>query len=370
MTENQSTRIGVLTFHNGPNFGGLLQAWHMVHAIRGLGYDCHAVNYLHPVHHRASKAEIPIRNFDSLKARAYWELKKYGFRGFAESLCRHPFTSDVNAVPWDDFDAFCIGSDVVWEYQNPDYGRDAVYYGGAGDLAAKPNFTYAASCGPANPNGPFPDYVVSGIKRFQALGVRDQATSQLARNAANRESTLVVDPTWLGDDPEPDWAGLPQEPYLFLYGGRKVNSTTAQAILAYCRARKLKLVSALTPCRFADKMYRSLTPFQWVSLFKHSECVIPMGTLHGTVYSIKYRKPFVLINSQGTSQKISTILDRCNQRHRMIEVDEFTADTPRLLDPDFYPLPSIPDDWRLESLNFLAKVLADVSAARYEPRVF
>lgn len=357
-------RIGVLTFHNGPNFGGLLQAWHMVHAIRRLGYECHAVNYLHPTHHQAAQARIPVRNLRSLRARAYWELKKFGFRGFAESICRHPFTSDVNAVPWDDFDAFCVGSDVVWEYQNPGYGKDPIYFGEVPGLAGKPIFSYAASCGPANPDGPFPDYVETGIRRFSALGLRDEATASLACNACNKESTIVVDPTWLNDDPEESWSGPPEEPYLFLYGGRKVDSATTQTILDYCRSRNLKLVSALTPCGFADKMYRCLTPFQWVGLFRHAECVIPMGTLHGTVYSIKYQKPFVLITNSRTTQKISTILERCGQSHRMVEASNFSKDTLRLLDPHTAPPPSVPEAWRSESLDFLQRTLLACTGPR------
>lgn len=359
---NSKSRIGVLTFHNGPNFGGVLQAWHMVHAIRNLGHECHAVNYLHPAHHRASLARIPVKNINSLRARAYWEFKKHGFRGFSESICRHPFTSDVNAVPWDDFDGFCVGSDVIWEYQNPGYGRDPVYFGEVPGLAGKPVFSYAASCGPADPDGPLPEYIQAGLNRFTSIGIRDTATARLVSNATGRDSTMVVDPTWLGPDPEIDWKLRPQKKYLFLYGGRRLDRATGDIIRRYCRDHGLELVSALTPFKGADKMYRSLTPFQWVDLFRNAECTVVLGTLHGTVYSIKYGKPFLLITSAGTTQKITSILERAGESHRLLRAEEFSADSMSLLDSRTHALPSIPESWRAESLNFLRSTLAEIQS--------
>lgn len=356
MTAKQ--RIGVLTFHNGPNFGGVLQAWHLVHAIRGLGYDCHAVNYLHESHDRITQARIPLRNFSSLKARIYWKLKKRGFKGFPDAMCRHPYTTSPEQVPWEDFDAFVVGSDVIWEYENPGYGRDPAYFGELPELRGRPIVSYAASCGPANPDGPFPAHVTSGLSRFTALGVRDTATARLVNNACGRASTLVVDPTWLGPDPEVDWPGRPKQKYLFVYGGRRVDSTMGEAIRRYCRRMGLEFVSALTPCKSADRMYRSLTPFQWVSLFRNAEATIVMGTLHGTVYSIKYGKPFLLVTNSGTTQKISSILERIGQSHRLLRADDFDENSFKLLDEELFAPPQLPQDWKSESLSFLEESLA------------
>ena len=346
-------KIGVLTFHNGPNFGGVLQAWHMVHAIRELGHECHAVNYLHSMHYEGMQARVPVRNLSSLRARAYWELKKYGFRGFPESICRHSFSSSVNDVPWDDFDGFCVGSDVVWEYQSMGYGRDPVYFGEVPGLQGKPIMSYAASCGPASPEGPFPDYIKSGMKRFSAIGVRDSATASLVRNAIGRDSKLVVDPTWLGPDPTLKCKHTSRGKYLFVYGSRRVDRETAGRIRKYCSDRGLELVSALTPLKDADKMYRTLTPFQWVQLFKDAECVLVLGSLHGVAYAIKYGKPFLMIPSPGSTQKISTILERTCQSHRMLNVNDMNDQSMLILDRDNGKPPMIPESWRLESLDFL-----------------
>lgn len=353
-------RIGVLTFHNGPNFGGVLQAWHMVHAIRGLGYECHAVNYLHAYHHNGMQNNIKVRNLKSLRIRMYWHLRKRGFKGFSDSICRHPFTSNVNDVPWDDFDAFCVGSDVVWEYEKLGYGRDPVYFGEAPGLLSKPIMSYAASCGPANPEGTLPSYIESGLQRFAGIGVRDTATQCLVKNACGRDSQLVVDPTWLGPDPEPKWKHTSRKKYLFLYGGR-VDPETTHKIMRYCHSRGLELVSGLTRFKEADKMYRSLTPFQWVNLFKYAEGVIVMGSLHGAAYAIKYGKPFMMIPSAGSFQKVSTLLDRTDNSYRITNMESITDQSFALLDDVHHPRPNIPDSWKKESLKFLGNTLATMT---------
>ena len=360
-SDKKNIRVGVLTFHNGPNFGGVLQAWHMVHAIRSLGYTCHAVNYLHPTHHENNQIPIPLTSLSALKARAFWTLKKHGFRNFEDSICRHNFTDDIGQVPWDDFDVFVVGSDVIWNYEHEAFGRDPVYFGMIPQMMGKPIIAYAASAGHAPVSGPFPNYVSEGLANFEAIGVRDEATAELVRKASGREATIVVDPTWLSPEPASKWKGLPKRKYLFVYGGRADPELSA-LIGDYCRSNDLQFVSALTSCKGADKMYRVLDPFQWVELFRNAEATVVLGTLHGTVYSIKYGKPFILATSPTTTQKISSILDRVGHQNRLFEPGTVRKEDLSLLSSTSHPVPSIPTAWRKQSLDFLETSLAAASA--------
>ena len=329
-----------------------MQAWHLVQAIRSLGFDAHAVNYLHAVHDESNQINIPLKNLSSLKARIFWMLKKRGFRNIEDGICRHPYTTDASKVPWDDFDAFVVGSDIVWDYQNPGFGHDPAYFGGGPGLQGRPIISYAASCGPANPEGPFPEYVQKGLENFTGIGVRDDATASLVRNASGLESQLVVDPTWLGDDPGPKWSGLPSSKYLFAYGGR-IDDQMGADLKDYCQSRGLQLVSALTSNRHADKNYRTLTPFQWVQVFKHAECTAIVGTLHGTLFTIKYGRPFVLVNTPAISPKIAQVLERTSQKFRLFEPGTITRDDLSILDRSEAEPPEIPQDWLDESKKFL-----------------
>ncbi len=358
MTPRDSKCVGVLTFHNGPNFGGFLQAWHLVSAIRGFGYEAHAVNYLHPRHHRKNTMRVAVRNFSTLKGRIFETLKLRGFGNIEQTICRDPFTTDPAQVPWEDYEALVVGSDIVWDYVHPDFCHDPAYFGMLTELEGKPIVAYAASCGPADPDGPFPDYVRDGLRRFGPIGVRDEATARLVRNACGRDdSTVVVDPTWLGPDPDAEWDGMPKGRYLLAYGGR-IDDRTGEMLRDYCRSRRWQLVSALTRCRGADKRYHSLTPFQWAELFKHAEATAIVGTLHGTLFSIKYGRPFVLVSSPLINQKIAGILRRTGQAFRLFEPGALKAEDLRILDPGQAPAPELPAAWRDESRKFLADAVA------------
>lgn len=323
-----------------------------------MGYTCHAVNYLHPLHHQNNQARIPIRSISSLRSRAFWLLKKHGFRNFDRSICKHPFTSNLRDVPWDDFDLFVVGSDVVWDFENPEFGHDPVYFGAIDEMAGKPMIAYAASVGPANISDRIPFYVREGLSRFEAIGVRDDATAAFVRRVSGKDASIVVDPTWLSLDPETRWSGLPKEKYLFVYG-RGADSQIEPLVREYASREGLKIVGAITPCKVADRMYRVLTPFQWVQLFKNSSAALVVGSLHGTVYAIKYSKPFLLVTSSHTTQKISSILDRCEQASRLYQPGTVTQDALCMLRNDAsIKRPSIPADWQERSKAFLSESLA------------
>ena len=198
----------------------------------------------------------------------------------------------------------------------------------------------------------------AGLGRFGAIGVRVEATARLVRYACGRDdSTVVVDPTWLGPDPDAEWDGMPRNKYLLAYGGR-IDDRTGTMLRDYCRSRGWQLVSALTRCRGADKRYHSLTPFQWAELFKHAEATVIVGTLHGTLFSIKYGRPFVLVNSPLIDQKLASILRRTGQAFRLFEPGALKAEDLRILDPEQVPAPELPVAWRDESRKFLAEAVA------------
>lgn len=343
-------RIGILTFHNGPNYGGFLQAWHLRNAIVQLGYRCDVVNYLHPAHRKANQVSYPIRSIASLKTFIHWSLKRWPFRDIEQQLCSDPFTDDVNKVPWSSFDAIVVGSDVIWDFQNSHFGHDPVYFGEVEGLRELPIMSYAASTGSAVVDEDLPDYC-NGLKRFTRLSFRGEPTDRLVKRVTGIDPQLVVDPTWLHPDPEVKWLRSPRRPYVLVYGNA-LTSASARQLKDWCRERSLLLIAAATPCASADRVYRMLSPFQWVDLFRNASATV-VGSLHGTMYSIKYRKPFIVAKNGGTELKISSALERCGLTHRLIPQQQIDNTSFALLDPALHPLPEIPEAWRLESLQFL-----------------
>jgi len=344
--------VGILTFHNGPNYGAFMQAWHLREAVRNLGEEAHTINYLHPTHVEHNRQYRPVRSLSSLKHWYHWRLKRAPFRGIADMLCKDPFTTDAVRVPWMSYRGILVGSDVVFDFQNPDFGQDPAYFGSLSEQNDTPFAAYAASCGKADAEAELPAFV-QGLRRFTSLGVRDRTTHRLVMRATGRDATLVVDPTWLGDDPPPPRSRRPGKPYIVVYGAA-VGNVLGPALAAYCKKRGFVLVSAAARCPWADLTLRSLHPFDWVDLIRGAEACVISG-LHGTLYSIKYNKPFILVNNESTNQKVRLALEKTGQEFRLLERNQLEAETVALLEPGGGPLPAPPADWIRQSKDFLAE---------------
>lgn len=348
-------KTGILTFHNGPNYGAFMQAWHLRTAIRSLGPEASTINYLHATHQESNRRLVAVRNLNTLKVRVHWLLKRYPFRDVEKILCEDPYTSISTEVPWSKYKTLVVGSDVVWDFQDPDFGHDPVYFGMLPEQQECRMISYAASCGPANTENDLPAYC-DGLKRFEAFGVRDAASVRLVKRVTGRDATLVVDPTWLQPDPEVSWSRAPRKGYILVYG-TSMPPDFAASLRSYCDKAGLKIISAAAGCSVADKTYRVLSPFQWVDLIRRAEgCVI--GGLHGTLYSIKYEKPFLLINNARTRQKAQEALAGSGQEFRGILPENVRSEHLELLMKDSVTPAGVPESWRETSWNFLRTALS------------
>lgn len=351
-------KIGILTFHKGPNYGGFLQAWHMREAIRNLGHDAEVINYQNPGHFLSEKNPFPAR--PSPKTLWKWWMRKRKsapFPAFVERLCRHPFTTDHSMVEWDAYDAVVVGSDVVWDFSTPQFGHDPAFFGALPEQRQTRFVAYAASCGPADP-AKAPAYVSTGLARFAHIGVRDETTAALVSGILGRTPDLVVDPTWLQEDPPSHSCRLPLKPYALVYGGALWNRERDQALAQWAKSSGLDVVAAASPARCADRRYHSLTPFEWSDLFRNAQVVIT-ATLHGLLYSIKYGRPFAMINLPRAASKSRTVIQRLGLGERVL--DPGSADggkeLRRVLEKPLPDTTAARGLWIAESRDFLRRIL-------------
>ncbi len=347
--------IGILTFHRGPNYGGYLQAWHVREAVRRLGHKAEIINYQNPTLH-ASERPI-LHNYHPATLRHAFRVwrKCRPFHPLVASFSPDPFTSDPVQVPWSRFDTVIVGSDVVWDYQTPHFGHDSCYFGAHPSQRETRFISYAASCGPARPDLGVPDWVTGGLRRFAAISVRDETTRALVRETCGSEPALVVDPTWLNDDPPPPKSIAPREPYILVYGNA-LNPARAVELRAYARSRGLKIVGAASSWKYCDITLNGFDPFQWVDLFRKAEAVVT-ATLHGLLYTIKAGKPLLMVTLPAAANKSHTVLTRLGALHRVVTPDEsFGPEKLKLLDPENPPTPD--QAWISESREYLRNALS------------
>jgi len=332
--------IGILTFHRGPNYGGYLQAWHLREAIRRLGHTAEIINYQNAT---LRDSERPIlHNFHPATLRHAFRVWKKcrPFHPLVGEFSPYPFTTDPAEVPWQRFDTVVVGSDVVWDYQTPHFGQDPCYFGEHPAQQGTRFTSYAASCGPAVPENGIPAWVAEGIRHFGAISVRDENTRDLVHAVLGASPTIVVDPTWLNQDPHPARSIVPDKPYLLVYGNA-LDTSRAVEIKEYARKRGLKLVGAASAWKYCDLTLNGFDPFQWVELFENAAAVVT-ATLHGLIYSIKANKPFLMVAMPAAASKSRTVLERVGALDRVVNPSEpFGATRLSLLDPDPAPSPDL-----------------------------
>lgn len=348
-------KVGILTFHHGPNYGGFMQAWHLREAVRSIDPNASTVNYLHATHLESNRRLVRVSNLKSLKTRIHWIMKRYPFRRIDKLLCEDSFTTNPDEVPWSKYKSLVVGSDVVWDFQDPEFGYDPAYFGALPGQQQSRMIAYAASCGPADVDGELPAYV-NGLNRFEAFGVRDAASMRLVKRVTGKDATLVVDPTWLQADPEITWARAPKKGYILVYA-TGMPEDFSRSLRNYCDKEGLSIVSAAAGSKFSDVTYRVLSPFQWVDLIRNAAaCVI--GGLHGTLYSIKYGKPFILINNARTWQKAREPMTGSGQEFRALFPEDVRPEHLSLLKPDSDVPAGVPETWRKTSWDFLKAALS------------
>jgi hypothetical protein len=351
-----SDAVGILTFHNGPNYGGFLQAWHLKTAIAALGFPTTIINYQNPLHLKSEQLPSLGLSIQKIKTFGHKYLKARPFVSCVADLSDHPFTTDLNGISWDRFSSIVVGSDVIWNYDNLDFGHERAFFGMLPEQNQSRFVSYAASCGKTDGSAVLPEYVQKGLQRFTTHLVRDENTAAMVKQATGHAPPLVVDPTWLQNDPEIRKRFAPSKPYVLLYGGG-LDPARAIVLRRYCDLHGLKLISAAMPCKLADKVFRSINPFEWVDLFRHAQAVVT-STLHGTLYTIKYGKPLLLMNNIQTQNKARTVIARSGLEASVIAEGQPFEDSLLAERLSARAARRPPADWIADSRKALAAALA------------
>lgn len=311
-------RIGILTFHRGNNYGGILQCYALQQVLKKLGHTVEVIDYCHNdnrglVHKLYSK---------------YSTADNIG--GFLSSLsdfiCKHrtvPFDKALNDASIKEFDKFRstylniskpLDSNNIGDYANAEYdliitGSDQVWTSLFDDpmvymIDWKPQFqgkrmSYAACSAHKNLRGSQRNVVKGCLSKFDLITVRDSTTQQLVKNVLGKVPQIVPDPSLLY--PYDEFKTQKQtEPYILTYilgdeieGGhdvalrkikQQVGDLPVYAIVIPCNSRDIT--------KYADKVFETLSPEQWVDMFYHARYVYT-DSFHAIMFSLKFEKPFV-----------------------------------------------------------------------------
>ena len=374
-------RIAILTFHRAYNCGAMLQAWALQVVLRRMGHESSF-----PICNHVGEAECRLRYerkssfFHTLQSFIYRTLynifalrggmlAESRYRRFREKLLSERAVSepDLEAA----YDCAVIGSDQVWSSKIA--GDHYSHFIGETLPARLPRVSYAASYGDRSLTAEEQGRLVSRLKRFTAVSVRERRAQQELTGLGVQEVACVLDPTLLlmAEDYRVATDGIRWHgPYLYVYwvsGGARLLET-ARAL-----AKRLNVKLVVTPVYIhsawgAPKgMTLGVSPGRLLAYTQKASYVLA-ASFHGTVFGVLFKRPLLSYSEDGNNRESrqASLLNSLGISDRLVSPETPIDEMVRLL---YEPIPEEVYSERLpklrqESLDWLKAALEKVERER------
>ena len=329
----KNSRIGILTFHNVPNYGAVLQTVALKKYVESLGYqDVRVINYTGMGNGEETSIDNMyrrIRAINNLIKRVIKQiifcfnrtdyinkLRKFDdFRNKYMNLDYQP--EKLN----DNYEVILYGSDQIW---NPEItgGFNDFYY--AKNISNKKIITvaFAVSCGDLS--------VIKGnqtflelANNFDNISTREKSLSDYI-NTCGLKSECVLDPTFL----------LTADDYIQMFNIGKNNKS--KYILVYELQRNPELLNIAKRmangkglkikriCGYFNHLSINTAgiydagPQDFLELLNNAEYVLT-NSFHGVALSVIFKKNFNVVLPKSRTSRITELLSRFALDERIVE---------------------------------------------------
>jgi len=292
-------KVGILTFHDGINYGTFFQVYALQSFLIQHGFDCLVINYKSV---GFTKREYQV--FLKLRRPAYtmrniWKIAQFKKAQKKLRLTRRIFRQKRLSTL--SFDRVIIGSDEVWNFGTKRIGYDPIYF--SQGLQADRIISYAASFGSTKVDEALPEQLKDSLKRIECISVRDENSANIMRAISDKPVQIVLDPTFLVDFKSE--AILPcDKGFILVYGA--FNRNMVHRILEYARFVGKKTVSVGYRLPWCDISLDTLSPLQWLGYFANCDCVITT-MFHGLIYSLLNEKEFCMFRTPYRGNKLGNL---------------------------------------------------------------
>lgn len=315
--------VNIITIHNEPNYGALLQGYALYHVVETLGHTPRMINL--GMQFRKYPFNIPYRMLVAIHNR----LKGYNhcYRT-AQSFCRRnepnllgnfQTVEQLRSYPWNEEDIYLVGSDQVWNPFITGNLQPAYTLSFLPDNCVN-RYSYAVSLGHIKDEEQRARKLElpQTLKKFKQITVREQfGVEFLQKNGV--QATEVIDPTLLLDSYEHllprKKKEIPQVLYLALGEDEPMNHFAQDVADKYHLPLK-KVYGYLQPSRAINK--RFLPVEEWLYQIACSS-VIVTDSFHAMVFSVLFGRDFYVYISNPTKVfRIENLLKRLNLHQRIV----------------------------------------------------
>lgn len=325
-------KIGLLTYHHSTNNGAMLQAYATVRALHELGHEVLLVDIRQTEDHHSGFIGLMA---NLVNIRRDHKIKKFKSRFYPPLSRRYYSVEELRNDP-PQVDCLLVGSDQVW---NPQISKEMAmaYFLDFGNENLK-RISYASSFGLNQwPNNlAITSDVKRALHRFEALSVRETTGVNILNETFGENSTLVVDPTMLFCEYNELTGLIPERNEVVCY---KLNRTSD----FYGNIGMVKRMTGI-PVRLLNNAYpvrglRYTYPpsiEEWIQRIGGARYVIT-DSFHGTVFSILYKRDFVVItNNNGRDSRLHDLLKNLGLEERAFDSVKALQDNKRWMQPVDY----------------------------------
>lgn len=327
--------FGVVSYNiycNFTNYGSALQSWALTQAIEKLGHNAKLVDYCPDI--LADKDPLdPYKNMwdkdeESLKMcklsmpaiRINYEKFNRFYHGRFDITKKKYSSSNFNDIAADEgIDGFVCGSDTI--FCPDEFGFDDGYYANYECMAGN-SVSYAASFG--DPHFTDEMYLILNerLHNFKAFGLRENLMIPYVKEHCSVPVQRVLDPTLLLTSENYDSIAekrLCSEKYILLYS-RRHNQQIVEFAENLAKQHGWKIIDISLRAVNAErghKMFYEAGVEEFLSLVKYAEFVVT-NSFHGMIFSVQYRRPFVVFSREQCDTKIAELLELFGLSDRML----------------------------------------------------
>ena len=324
-TYKEHLKIANLTLDGYFNYGNVLQRYAVCNLLMGLGAEVESLwfspqagflPYLQS-HYPWMKDSWDWKTWVKLginwkgatskllSGREAWEAaRNAGIKSFVDRYIPMRYNVDFAKVA-DEYDYFVTGSDQVWNPYFADLEKLFIKF-----APREKRIAYAASIScPEIPSKDLQGFI-DGINGMKAISVREQAGAELIEKLTGRKVEVLADPTMLVAAER--WREIARKPS-WLKGDEKILTTyflgkrPDEVINRLAMEHGLKVVNILDEHVFE---HYAVAPEEWLWLIDHAKLMYT-DSFHGTVFSILFRRPFVVAEriGDGCVNKMTSRID-------------------------------------------------------------
>ena len=317
-------KIGILSMQRVPNYGSFFQSLALKKILEDRGHEVRFVDIYENPHIKNEKYKKNLSRLKKIK-----KIDKYLFRRIKDSQKnkqldemfrdsqRKCLKLEEGFMDSDGCDAVVVGSDEIFNCSSKSkWGITGQRFGNIPGV----NFvvSYAASCGYTDGSDLADvekNIITTALKKMTRISVRDKNTANFVKQMIGEAPVEHLDPVLIYDLENliilrnAD-ENLPKEPYMVVYAYHdRINSKEEiQAIKRFARNHHLRTIAIGGSLPWCDE-FVVLSPFRVLEYFRNAECVIT-DTFHGTIFSVKARKPFAVIVRDSNANKLNDLLER------------------------------------------------------------